>query len=1573
MPGGNAFLTCTETTATLDGGNSSGGMLSFEWFDPNNLSISVDQTVEVAESGMYLLVVTDLVNGCSANDFIDVVPDANLPIADPGTVGILTCENDELTLDGSNSMGGTLVYEWQDGSGTVISQGSTVDVTAPDDYTLIVTDTDNGCSAMSMISVPQDITAPLADAGDDATLNCIVSNTLLDGGNSTGGVTLTYVWRNSVGVEVANTPTYDATSADTYSLVVTNEDNGCTATDQVEVIADLNAPLADAGPNGLLTCISTDYELNAGSSTGGTLTYEWFDGNNTSLGNEVQLSVTDPGTYTVEVTDEDNGCTATAFAIINEDVAPPLAEAGNGASLTCEATEVSLSGSGSSTGANIEYLWENAGGVNVGEMINAQVTETGVYTLIVTNTNNGCTASDFVEVTPDSNLPTADAGTGSTLNCAITEAVIDGSNSSSGTEITYEWLDPNGDFLTVSLMETVSIPGTYTLVVSNTDNGCTATSAVEILQDITPPVADAGADATLTCDATSATLDGGASTAAMGDLNFEWFDDNNQLVSNQEQLDVTQSGMYTLIVTADNGCTAMDAAEVNLDADVPVADVGAGGILNCATTVVTLGGSNTSTGNNLVYEWLDDNNQMIASTASTDVTAPGTYTFSVTNTENNCVTTAAITIDQDILEPIADAGTMATLTCIETTFTLGGATTSVGGNITYEWLDGTNTLIGSDLNLAVTQPDDYTLIVTNTDNQCTAESSVEITENVDTPIADAGSNGTLTCDVTEVPLDGSSSTGQNLIYSWRNEAGVEVSDQPMTMVGETGTYTLIVTNTASGCTASAEAIIVPDANLPSAVATTNGILTCVNDQVTLIGSSSSSVSGGIAYEWLDEDGNTLSVVEDFAVGTAGIYTLVITDTQNGCTAATSIPVNQDITPPDADAGGNQTLICGQTSVSLVGMGSNGNNLSYQWLDEDANVIATTSTVDVAAAGNYTLIVTNDDNGCSAMAAAQVVPDNNLPTAAAVTMEDLTCTNQLVELDGTGSSTGTNITYEWQDENGTVLGNEVNLSVAAPGIYTLFVLDTNNNCESQDNVTVLEDITPPVADVINLSASDINCINNTVVLDGISSQPLGVLEYSWSTPDGNIVGSTDLSNITVDEAGTYTLLVTNTQNGCTHTNAMQVDADLTAPVALVNEADELTCVLTTLTLDGTASSTNGNFTYSWTSIPAGGVIANGNSLQPQINQAGTYTLLVVNGDNGCETTANVTVGENTLSPNAMAAATGEFDCLTESVSLDGSGSSVGNNFTYNWDGPALDNPSMLNPVVSAPGLYTLLVTDTDNGCTETAEVLVTEDEDVPSAANIEINDPACFGDNGLVNVLEVTGGEAPYLYSLDGGESFTPQGFYPAMEPGVYNLLIQDAKGCEYEEQIVIQAPIELEVTAGELETVELILGDDHQIDAEINVPLAAIDTIIWFPAEGLSCTDCLNPEVDILETTTYTITVINENGCIAIDEITLRVDKQRDVYIPNAFSPNNADGNNDVFMLYGSESRVERVKMLRIFDRWGALVFEAYDFELADPDFAWDGTLRGEPLNPAVFVYVTEIEFIDGVTEIFKGDVTIVE
>ncbi|MFT5166178.1 MAG: gliding motility-associated-like protein, partial [Saprospiraceae bacterium] len=1081
------------------------------------------------------------------------------------------------------------------------------------------------------------------------------------------------------------------------------------------------------------------------------------------------------------------------------------------------------------------------------------------------------------------------------------------------------------------------------------------------------PIANAGINDTINCNQNSVSLNGSGSSGN-GLLIYEWFDEFGNTISNNVSISISQAGTYSLLVMdTDNGCTSADEVEISLGTDVPIADAGSDGILDCNISFITLGGSQTSIGSSINYEWLDESTFILGTDINLLVNVPGLYILVVTNADNGCVKTDTVWVDENLELPLVDPGSGGVLTCIQSSINLGGPGSSTGAAFTYEWQDSSGNILGTDANFIASSPDNYTLLITNTDNGCTASSETIITADTTVPISDAGLGGTISCDVSSIFLNGNNSSGNNLSFEWYDETQMAVGNSAIIEVLEAGVFTLIVTNTVNGCSDSDSVEVVLDENLPEAIATVNDNLNCTILLVTLDGSASTSPSGNLTFEWFDPNNQSISALASADVNLPGLYTLTITDTQNGCTSSTAIQVDQNIASPFAEAGENLLLTCGNEVVTLNGSGSGAGNLFFEWFDDNNISIGNTASLEVATAGIYNLQVTNAENGCIANDQTEVLIDTNVPTAEAGIGGVLTCETLELLLDGSASSSGSNIVYEWQDATGNTLGNLPVISIDESGTYTLFVTDTIFNCTAQDDLIVGENIADPLALIEQIGA--LSCADQSLLLNADGSLPIGGLSFLWSTPDGNFLSGINTANPEVDEPGTYLVTVTDLVNGCTDSAMIQITANNQFPEVTIDPPSVLTCTTTQLQFNATNSSQGNDFVYTWTSIPSGGIVSGGNTLNPLINQSGEYTLTILNTINGCENSATISVSEDVQLPLAVANVEDELDCITEIVQLNGDGSSVGPIFTYNWSGPnIIDGENTLLPSVNTSGVYTLIITNSTNGCTQSASVTVEENTEEPVAMEVLIFPPLCFGDEGSIEVLFTEGGQAPYLYSIDGGQNFYATPIFNALPFGTYSIIVQDAVGCEYEESFSMPFVPELYIEL----VPELIiqLGETGEIEAYVNTAPSLIDTIIWTPSEGLSCTNCLTPLVNSFVETLYTITVVDENGCVAEDEIILRVEKARGVYIPTAFSPND-DGFNDRFRIYAKDGIIKSVTSFQVFSRWGELVFQQRDFMPDDAEAGWDGFFKGEPLQPGVFVYWVEMEFIDGFKRLYKGDVTL--
>ena len=555
---------------------------TFAW---SNMEMTED--INNLTAGNYTLTITDSNSPSTTLELSYLVPgDFEIPISDAGSAQTITCILQTVILDGSiSSTGADFSYNWSspDG-GTIIGADNmiTADVNSPGTYELLVTNNSNGCTSMSATTVSENTTLPLADAGEDFALDCISASFILDGSNSEAGMNIGYNWTTTDGTINANETTNMAeiTDVGTYTLTVINSDNGCESTDEV-VVTEALMPVADAPATLQLDCINPNLIIDASASSSGMdLTYEWTttDGNIIADGNTLMPSVDAAGTYDLLITNTTNDCTDNLSVII-ESANIPEAILGMDTLINCDNPVITLDGSMSSSGMNISYQWTTPTGniISGASTASAEIDMPGTYELLVTNTSNDCTASETITVTGSTEEPIADAGMTMELGCSSTSVILDGSASSTGSSIIYEWTTADGDIIDGADTPNaeVSSAGTYMLLVSNTDNNCMAMSSVEVTAASNLPVADAGMEVQVSCSGVEATLDGSASSAG-ANYTYEWTTMNGNIISGSTTLtpSINAVGTYQLtVLDTDTDCESISTVMVSLDDSLVPANV----------------------------------------------------------------------------------------------------------------------------------------------------------------------------------------------------------------------------------------------------------------------------------------------------------------------------------------------------------------------------------------------------------------------------------------------------------------------------------------------------------------------------------------------------------------------------------------------------------------------------------------------------------------------------------------------------------------------------------------------------------------------------------------------------------------------------------------------------------------------------------------------------------------------------------------------------------------------------------------------------------------------------------------
>lgn len=296
------------------------------------------------------------------------------------------------------------------------------------------------------------------------------------------------------------------------------------------------------------------------------------------------------------------------------------------------------------------------------------------------------------------------------------------------------------------------------------------------------------------------------------------------------------------------------------------------------------------------------------------------------------------------------------------------------------------------------------------------------------------------------------------------------------------------------------------------------------------------------------------------------------------------------------------------------------------------------------------------------------------------------------------------------------------------------------------------------------------------------------------------------------------------------------------------------------------------------------------------------------------------------------------------------------YYYRWDNGATAAHHVQRPA----GIHTLTVSDA-KGCTAQASIVLQEPPPLVLAALF--SDPDCSGFGGGKIEAIATGGVPPYDYALASNTQNT-SGLFQHLPPATYTIAVTDANGCTTDTVGQLIQPLIPVISLGPDRTLDL--GDELLIDWPHPAYLTAFT---WTPADVLSCFDCAEPVARPFRTVELILSATANSGCMRSDSIVINVLERRRVYVPNVFQPND-QGRNDLFFVSGG-SEVSAVKSLRVYSRWGELVYETREVPPNEPSYGWDGRFKGHLAEAGVYVWIAEIRFLDGVSSQYQGDVSL--
>ncbi len=1008
-------------------------------------------------------------------------------------------------------------------------------------------------------------------------------------------------------------------------------------------------------------------------------------------------------------------------------------------------------------------------------------------------------------------------------------------------------------------------------------------------------------------------------TGGSGILAHKWSDPAGQTTATASNL---IAGTYNVTVTDANGCTAVDTASVteptDLTASAVVTDAKCFNQPSGSVLAAAQGGVSPYT-----YAWssgppTDLNNNILA----------GSYTVTVTDA-NGCTETSTSTVGQ----PAALTVTATTIPAKCAGSADGSATAlPLGGASPYsfKWSDNQQQTTATATGLA-----GQTYSVTITDvNGCTVSQSAQVTA----PAA-------LTVNVTKVNStcnanpNGSATAVANggtapYNYTWSDPAN---QSTPVAGGLLAGAYTVTVTD-ANGCTMlGTTSITEPAAIVATTTAKDALCFGSASGQVNL------SLQGGTApFTYLWSSG---AVTQNISQQPAGSYSVTATDAQ-GCTMVASATVgqaselvfNSSATP----------VLCKGGSEGGISLTVSGGTPAYtlSWVGPNAYTGSSLNLQNLLA-GNYTATLT-DAAGCTQVVNQAVTEPATTLLLALPAFSDTICfgaSNGQATVLVTGGTPP--YAYTW-DAGGQITPTAQGLSSQ---YYNVTVTD-QGNCTQTAQTYVLQK-----QELLVFGATDKPlCYNGSdgkarvnAIFYGADTADFASFNYLWSTtPTQTAQEATGLL-----ANSTYTVTIVDAQ-GCSAERSLTVGN----PYPVVGRVDSLSDVKCHEDTNGwaIASGSGGTAPYTYFWSPG----AQTDSLAQNL-AAGTYTVTVSDA-NGCPATATASIAAppvlNLELLKTDVACFGGQDGAVKAVAFGGVAP-----YTYIWQ----DGQITLEAKNLVAGMFGLSLSDA-NGCITYDSVLIAQPATALSGTAEALN-TRCYGSSDGAITIAAAGGTQPYRYALDQG-AFNGSTRQIALRAGTYIPQIIDKNGCTLLlEPVEINQPAQVLVDLGP--DITIILGRDTQLLATVTNAAGNVN-LQWAPADSvwLSCLACADPLVTgLLFQNYFDITVTDSLGCQARDQVLVNVEKPRRVFVPTGFTPND-DLNNDRLMVHGQASA--HVLDFRVFDRWGELVFEQTDFALNDETAGWDGTFRGSLSDPGVYVWLVEVQYLDGAKEVLKGNSTLI-
>jgi gliding motility-associated-like protein len=818
-----------------------------------------------------------------------------------------------------------------------------------------------------------------------------------------------------------------------------------------------------------------------------------------------------------------------------------------------------------------------------------------------------------------------------------------------------------------------------------------------------------------------------------------------------------------------------------------------------------------------------------------------------------------------------------------------------------------------------------------------------------------------------------------ITYTWNFGDATPVSNtagQQIHIYPGYGTYNATLTITNGGCTHVFKKTVV--LSYESAQFATPKTTVCKNEKFTLSATNSNPANVS-KYEWSINGSPLFEKPRNFdtSFASTGTYTIMLRVTdKNGCYKDSTATNYITVVGPTANfsAANNPGGGCKNKPITFIDASTTTNTSIVRW-DFDFGDTKTGGFTAPPLTHIYTdtgfysvLLKVTDDKGCIDYKTIATPVKITQPIASFSTDTTLFCPGGVMQFKD--SSKGYNLLYAWNFGDGgtATIKNPTHVYTGADSTYTvkLKVTDDVGCSDSLTRLRYIKIVRPKPAFDIKDSVAICPPLETQFTFKGKDYE-----SFFWDFGDGNISTLQNPSNF-YNAYGKYIAKLYLVGYGGCLDSAMKT-------INVYNPYDSTKIIYTTpvtscndLTVN--FSITTPPFTKFIFYFGDGAVDSSNNKTLSHFykspNLYSPYLILTDNLD--CQVAIGGPTQIKILGAEPFFGMDKKEFCDTGKIFF--TNYAIGNDVVVSqvWnfdDGSPTVSTTDADHLYTIPGTYypSLTVT-TQNGCVktlaDTVRIFNTPKPVITSADETCINRPENFTGSLLVPDTAAI----KWTWDLGGGQTSTqqnPAGIkYGSAATYTIRLKADHSFGCSdtTSKKFIIHPLPTIKLP----QSITTIIGGSVQLPAVYSSGIASYN---WAPAKNLDCTNCSNPVASPQFNTTYTINVVDSNTCTATEDIeVIVVCNNQNYFVPNTFSPNN-DNSNDVF--YPRGKALYNIQSMRIFNRWGQMVFERKNFPANQQQYGWNGLINGKPAEADTYIFIIEIICDNAQTVPVKGNITL--